>query len=119
MPTLIVSTNQAEEEFWAAHHGGQQGSGKTVFRKDDEEIRTTKRVTGSFFDSSSLFAKFEQGLAPTRKPTTTTAVTKTEDVGANQERPVNSRLPACTSPIRMAFIRMVPLFSTNGLKSQL
>ena len=62
MPTLIVSTNQAEEEFWAAHHGGgQQGSGKTVFRKDDEEIRTTKRVTGSFFDSSSLFAKFEQG----------------------------------------------------------
>jgi len=29
-------------------------------------------------------------------PTTTTAATKTEDVAANQERPVNSRLPACT-----------------------
>jgi hypothetical protein len=105
MPTLIVSTNQAEEEFWAAHHGGgQQGSGKTVFRKDDEEIRTTKRVTGSFFDSSSLFAKFEQGLTPTCMPTTPTAATKTEDVGANQERPVNSRLPACTSPNEHAVV---------------
>ena len=96
MPTSFVFTNKQDtEDYWAPR---LDLCDQRVLLRHAEKMRAIKRTNCSSFDTRSLFAKFERGLAPPCMPTTTILSFKTEkecstgDVAANQERPVHTQL---------------------------
>ena len=76
MPTSFVFTNKQDtEDYWAPR---LDLCDQRVLLRHAEKMRAIKRTNCSSFDTRSLFAKFERGLAPPCMPTTTILSFKTE-----------------------------------------
>ena len=76
MPTSFVFTNKQDtEDYWAPR---LDLCDQRVLLRHAEKMRAIKRINCSSFDTRSLFAKFERGLAPPCMPTTTILSFKTE-----------------------------------------